>query len=225
LASTIGAAVERANLIDRVQRAHAELLESYDRTLEGWSRALELRDSETQGHSRRVSEITVRVARHMGIEGEELANIWRGALLHDIGKLGIPDAILSKTGPLTEKEWEVMRLHPVLAYDLLSSIPYLVGALHIPYCHHERWNGSGYPRGLRGEEIPLAARIFAVVDVWDAMRVDRPYGPALAIEKVVAYIKTEAGKAFDPAVVDAFFEVMAAAEKTPTVTPLRQATS
>ena len=221
LANTIGAAVERANLMERVQGAHAALLESYDRTLDGWSRALELRDKETEGHSRRVTELTVRIARHMGIEGDELANVRRGALLHDIGKMGIPDAILFKPGPLTDEEWQVMRLHPLFAYDLLASIPFLAGAVQIPYCHHERWDGNGYPRGLRGEEIPLGARIFAVADVWDAMRSDRPYSSAQPAETALATIEGEAGKAFDPAVVQAFQEVMGLDQRIK-VMPLRR---
>jgi hypothetical protein len=208
VASTIGAAFERSDLLDRIRRSHAELLEAYDRTLEGWSRALELRDRETEGHSRRVTDLTMKIARRMNVEGEELANIRRGALLHDIGKMGIPDAILSKPGPLTEEEWQVMRLHPFFAYDLLASIPYLANAVHIPYCHHERWDGTGYPRGLKGEEIPLAARIFAVADVWDAMRSDRPYSPAKPVDIVLATIEKEAGKGFDPAVVQAFLDVI-----------------
>ena len=225
VASTIGAAVERASLVERLRTAHGELLDAYDRTLEGWSRALELRDKETEGHSRRVTELTVRIARHMGIDGDELANVRRGALLHDIGKMGIPDAILSKPGPLTEEEWQVMRLHPLFAYDLLASIPFLAGAVQIPYCHHERWDGTGYPRGLQGEEIPLAARIFAVADVWDAMRSERPYSPAMPVETVLASIEEEAGKAFDPAVVWAFCEVMGVVDGRTTVTPLRQTSS
>ncbi|MFN2420358.1 MAG: HD domain-containing phosphohydrolase [Gemmatimonadota bacterium] len=208
VASTIGAAIERGDLLERIRRSHTELLEAYDRTLEGWSRALELRDRETEGHSRRVTDLTMKIARRMNIQGEELANIRRGALLHDIGKMGIPDAILSKPGPLTEEEWQVMRLHPLFAYDLLASIPYLANAIHIPYCHHERWDGTGYPRGLKAEEIPLAARIFAVADVWDAMRSDRPYSPAKPVDIVLATIENEAGKGFDPAVVQAFLDVI-----------------
>ena len=225
VASTIGAAIERSNLLDQIRQSHTELLDAYDRTLEGWARALELRDRETEGHSRRVTDLTMKIARRMNIEGEELANIRRGSLLHDIGKMGIPDAILSKPGPLTEEEWQVMRLHPFFAYDLLVSIPYLADAIHIPYCHHERWDGAGYPRGLRGEEIPLAARIFAVADVWDAMRSDRPYSPAKPVETVLATIEQDAGKAFDPAVVQAFFEVIGKSGKAANEAPLIRASS
>jgi CHASE3 domain sensor protein len=188
--------------------ANAALAVAYDATLEGWARALELRDRETEGHARRVVEMTLRLAEAAGIEGDELAHVQRGALLHDIGKIGIPDEILMKPGPLTPQEWAVVRRHPVLAYEMLSPVDFLRPALDIPYCHHERWDGSGYPRGLKGEEIPLSARLFAVVDVWDALRSERPYRPAWSEERVRAHIASLAGTHFEPAVVALFLAVM-----------------
>ncbi|RME12466.1 MAG: GAF domain-containing protein, partial [Ardenticatenia bacterium] len=200
-------AIETAQLFEDLQRSNVELSLAYDATIEGWARALELRDEETEGHSQRVTEMTLLLARAMGIQGEDLVHIRRGALLHDIGKMGIPDSILLKPGPLTDEEWEIMRQHPVLAYKLLSPIPFLRPALDIPYCHHEKWDGTGYPRGLKGEEIPLAARIFAVVDVWDALLSDRPYRKGWPPEKVYAFIQEQAGKHFDPKVVDVFLKL------------------
>jgi putative nucleotidyltransferase with HDIG domain/PAS domain S-box-containing protein len=197
-------AIDNASLFTGLQRSNEDLVLAYDRTIEGWSRALDLRDKETEGHSLRVTEMAVRLARLMGMADEELVHVRRGALLHDIGKVGIPDSILLKQGPLSEEEWDIMKRHPVLAYELLSPIDYLHPALDIPYCHHERWDGSGYPRGLKGEQIPLSARIFAVVDVWDALNSDRPYRPAWPEEKVRQTIAAESGTHFDPRVVEAF---------------------
>jgi len=208
LAGQAAVAIDNAALFDGLQRSHIELALAYDTTLEGWTRALDLRDKETEGHTQRVTQMTLRLARAMGIPESELPHIYRGALLHDIGKMGIPDSILLKPGPLTPEEWEVMRRHPVYAYELLSPIAYLKPSLDIPYCHHEKWDGSGYPRGLKGEEIPLAARIFSVVDVWDALRSARPYRPAWPEEKVVEYIREQAGKHFDPRVVDTFLSIV-----------------
>ncbi len=201
-------AMESAALFKNLERSNFDLLMAYNTTLEGWSRALELRDAETEGHSERVTEMTLRLARAMGISGEKLIHIRHGALLHDIGKMGIPDSILYKPGPLNDEEWEVMQKHPVYAYRLLSPIPYLRPALEIPYCHHERWQGQGYPRGLKGEQIPLAARIFAVVDVWDALSKDRPYRKAWPPEKVRRYLQEQAGIQFDPKVVEAFLRML-----------------
>lgn len=189
------------------QRSTVELLEAYDATIEGWSRALDLRDKETEGHTQRVAKMTERLAREMGVHQDELIQIRWGALLHDIGKLGIPDNILLKPGPLTEKEWKLMRMHPQYAFDMLSPISYLKQAIDIPYCHHEKWNGTGYPRGLHGTQIPLSARIFAVVDMWDAMRSDRPYRKSWSKEKTAKEIKSLAGTQFDPRVVDTFLHV------------------
>ncbi|MGD8352175.1 MAG: PAS domain-containing protein, partial [Nitrospirota bacterium] len=205
LATQLAIAIDSAALFEDLQRSNFELSLAYDATIEGWSRALDYRDKETKGHSQRVTETTVAIARAMGMGDEELVHIRRGALLHDIGKLGVPDAILFKPGRLDEEEWEVMKRHPVLAQELLSPIDYLVPAIEIPYCHHEKWDGSGYPRGLKGREIPLGARIFAVVDVWDALSSDRPYRPAWPEEKVLGYLRERAGKDFDPEVVEAFF--------------------
>jgi HD-GYP domain-containing protein (c-di-GMP phosphodiesterase class II) len=190
--------------VSELEAAHAELARAYDETLEGWVRALDLRDQETEGHSQRVTTMTVRLAQAVGfVEGEQVA-IRRGALLHDIGKLGIPDSILLKPGPLAEDEWEVMRRHPVYAYEMLSPIAYLRDSLDIPYCHHEKWDGTGYPRGLRGGGIPLTARLFAVVDVWDALSSDRPYRTAWSAARVRDHLREQAGLHFDPDVVSVF---------------------
>ncbi len=191
-----------------LEQANVELAEAYDTTLEGWSRALELRDQETDGHTRRVTDMTLRLARAMGLPESEVVHLRRGALLHDIGKMAIPDGILLKPGPLTSKEWALMRHHPVYAHELLAPIRFLEPALAIPYCHHERWDGSGYPRGLKGEEIPLAARLFAVVDAWDALRSERPYHRALPETEVRAQIRSLAGTHFDPTVVGAFLAML-----------------
>ncbi len=201
-------AVDNAVMFNDVERSNTELVLAYESTLEGWSRALDYRDKETEGHSKRVTDITVTIARAMGLNDDELVNVRRGALLHDIGKLGVPDNILLKPGKLTDEEWTIMKKHPAIAHDLLSPIPFLKKALDIPYCHHEKWNGAGYPRGLKGEEIPLAARIFSVVDVWDALRSDRPYRPAWSKEKTMEYILQEVGAAFDPKVVEAFISAV-----------------
>ncbi|MFH2011714.1 MAG: PAS domain S-box protein [Pseudomonadota bacterium] len=207
LATQAAIAVDNAELFDDLQKSNIDLLHAYDDTLEGWSKALDLRDKETEGHSQRVTEMTLRLADQMGIRNRELVNVRRGALLHDIGKMGIPDPILLKPGALNKEEWEIMHKHPVYAYELLTPISYLRPALDIPYCHHEKWDGTGYPRGLKGKHIPLAARIFAVVDVWDALCSERPYRPAWPEEKVHEHIKEQTGKHFDPKVVEAFLEL------------------
>jgi PAS domain S-box-containing protein/putative nucleotidyltransferase with HDIG domain len=204
LAGQAAIAIENASLLEDLQRSNLELMLAYDATLEGWSRALDLRDRETEGHTQRVAELALRLARTMGVPAERLEHVRRGALLHDIGKMGIPDGILLKPGPLTEVEWQVMRMHPVYARDLLYPITYLRQAIDIPYCHHEKWDGTGYPRGLKGEEIPLPARIFAVVDVWDALLSDRPYRTAWPKEKALGYLREQSGRHFDPNVVDVF---------------------
>lgn len=204
LAGQAAIAIENAWLFNDLQRSNVELTLAYDATIEGWARALDLRDRETKGHSRRVTEMTVCLGQAMGMSEAALAHVRRGALLHDIGKMGIPDHILLKPGPLTDEEWEVMRRHPVYAYEMLSPIAYLLPALDIPYCHHEKWDGSGYPRGLRGEQIPLSARIFALVDVWDALCSDRPYRRAWPKEKAREHIKSLAGTHFDRDVVELF---------------------
>jgi putative nucleotidyltransferase with HDIG domain len=197
-------AVRTSELAD----ANFRLNQAYTATIEGWSRALDLRDEETQGHSKRVTELTLRLARSFGLTEGELTNIERGALLHDIGKMAVPDHILRKPGPLTDKEWEIMRLHPVHAHEMLSPITFLLPALEIPFCHHEKWDGTGYPSGLKGEEIPLFARLFAIVDVWDALCSDRPYRQAWATERVLDHLRNLSGTHFDPAVVQAFLALM-----------------
>ena len=173
---------------------------------QGWSRALDLRDKETEEHTLRVTNLTLQLAQAFDISHVELKHIKHGALLHDIGKMGIPDNILRKAGELSDDEWVMMRQHPQLAYEMLSPIAYLLPALDIPYCHHEKWDGTGYPRGLKGEEIPLAARLFAVVDVFDALTSDRPYRPAWAKNKAIEYIRQKAGSHFDPSVVEVFLD-------------------
>ena len=181
IAEVSAIAIDNVTLFQNLQRSNRDLQQAYDTTLEGWARALELRHQETKDHSTRIVHWVTRMGKMFGLEGEDLVNMKRGALLHDIGKMGIPDSILNKTGPLVSDEWVIMKKHPQLAYDMLYPIPYLRLALDIPYCHHEWWDGSGYPRGLKGEEIPLAARIFTVVDIWDALTQDRKY--RLGIER------------------------------------------
>jgi len=195
-----------------LKRVTSDLIIAYDSTLEGWSHALELREQETAGHSRRVVELTLNVAKQLGVSDEDLIQIERGALLHDIGKMGIPDSILLKPGPLTEEEWVVMKQHPIYAYNLLSKIDYLKPALDIPYSHHERWDGSGYPQGLTGKDIPFAARIFAVIDIWDALSSDRPYRLAWKRENILAYIRDLSGKQLDPEIVDVFLKIVESEE-------------
>lgn len=212
LARAIGdqaaSAIRRAALRAQTVRDAIELARAYDATLEGWSRALDLRDNETEGHTQRVTEMTVRLARLSGFDDEQLVHIRRGALLHDIGKMGISDAILLKPGPLTDHEWEIMRRHADYAQMLLAPIEYLTSALDIPYCHHEKWDGTGYPRGLKGETIPLVARLFAVVDVWDAMTSKRPYRDALPPDRVREHIRAHRGTHFDPQVVELFLKTI-----------------
>ena len=206
LAGQIAIAIDNISLFDDLQRTNVDLTLAYDATIEGWAHALELKDMETEGHSRRVVKMTMDLARIMGISGEKLAHVRRGALMHDIGKMGIPDSILLKSGKLSDDEWEIMRQHPVYALNWLSRIQYLEPALEIPYSHHERWDGTGYPRGIKGEQIPLAARIFAVVDVWDALTADRPYRKAWSNKKALDHIQKESGKHFDPQVVEVFLK-------------------
>ncbi len=197
-------AIDNAQLFEDLQRKNRELEEAYQATLEGWVSALDMRDKETEGHTQRVTILTQRLARFMGVSGDDLIHITRGALLHDIGKMAIPDSILLKPGPLTEEERELIKQHPRFAYEMLKRIEFLHPALDIPYCHHEKWDGSGYPRGLKGEEIPLAARIFPVVDVWDALTSDRPYRKGMPLDEVKERIRADAGRHFDPQVVEAF---------------------
>jgi putative nucleotidyltransferase with HDIG domain len=201
IASQAAVAIENAQLVEALQ-------ESYESTLEGWAAALDLRDKETEGHSQRVTWLAMQLAQAIGMSKEDLSYLRQGALLHDIGKMGVPDSILHKHGPLTDQEKAIMRQHPINAYNMLYPITHLRPALDIPYCHHEKWDGSGYPRCLRGDEIPLAARIFTIIDVWDALRSNRPYRKAWSVKKTITYIQKEAGKSFDPAIVQRFVEVI-----------------
>jgi putative nucleotidyltransferase with HDIG domain len=215
LAGQTAIAVDSASLFTNLQLSNTELFNAYDSTIEGWSHALDLRDKETEGHTQRVTEMTMTLARAMGITEEELVHVRRGALLHDIGKMGVPDHILLKPDKLTDEEWVAMRKHPIFAFELLSPIAYLRPALDIPYCHHEKWDGSGYPRGLKGEQIPLTARLFAIIDVWDALLSDRPYRQGWSKEKVTKHIKSLSGTHFDPQVVDVFMQMFKVEEMHP----------
>jgi len=201
-------AIDNAQLVTDLKSSNTELMLAYDTTIMGWSSALDLRDRETEGHTQRVTKATLRLAQAMGVNELDLVQIRRGALLHDIGKMPIPDRILLKPDSLDEEEWEIMRQHPENARKLLSSIAYLKPALNIPYYHHEKWDGTGYPEGISGESIPLEARIFAVVDVWDALRSKRRYRDAWSDHKVRTYIRDQAGKHFDPRVVKVFDELI-----------------
>jgi putative nucleotidyltransferase with HDIG domain len=192
-------------LVYDLRQANQELSAAYDSALQGWSSALELRDHDTEKHTTRVTEHLVSLARYMGIPEGEIVHYRRGALLHDVGKMAVPDSILQKAGPLSDQEWEIMRQHPIYAYVMLRKIPFLQKALDIPYCHHEKWDGSGYPRGLMKKQIPLSVRIFSVLDAWDALRYDRPYRRAWPKEKVLEFIAAQSGKDFDPEVVKLFF--------------------
>ena len=192
---------------DQLESMHQELLVSYQKTIEGWVSALDLRDQETEGHTQRVTLKSVELAHAIGISDAELDHVRMGALLHDIGKLGIPDSILLKPGTLTVEEWKVMKMHTVYAHQWLTPIDFLKSAINIPYCHHEKWDGSGYPRGLKGEEIPIYARLFAIVDVWDALCSDRPYRAAMSEPEVLEYIKNDSGKHFDPSLVKIFISL------------------
>jgi len=210
----LGIAVDvtaRERAMTDLEATNRALTNAYDSTLEGWVRALDLRDRETEGHTKRVTKLTVELARRVGVPEDELVHVRRGALLHDIGKIGIPDAVLRKPGPLDEDEWKLMRQHPVWAHEMISAVDFLQPALDIPYCHHERWDGEGYPRGLAGESIPLSARVFAVIDVWDALRSDRPYSEAWDEDRVLAHLREQAGGQFDPAVVEEFLGMLAEA--------------
>ncbi|MBN1303433.1 MAG: GAF domain-containing protein [Anaerolineales bacterium] len=208
LAGQAAIAIDNAELFTDLQRSNTDLMLAYDITLEGWANALELKDKDTEGHTRRVVELTISMAQSVGVKDEDLVYMRWGAILHDIGKIGVPDEILLKPASLTEEEMDVIRKHPVFAYDMLSPISYLRHAVDIPYCHHEKWDGSGYPRGLQGAQIPLAARIFSLVDVYDALTSDRPYRPAWSREKVVAYIREQTGKQFDPSLVGSFIDLV-----------------
>jgi putative nucleotidyltransferase with HDIG domain len=200
--------MDHVDMLDNLKRSNRELALAYDETIKGWAQALELREKEDRGHAERVSELSVRLASAMGMSGETLDNMRRGAFLHDIGKMAVPDSILYKTGPLNNEEWVTMRQHPTVGYRMLSSIDYLKPALDVVYCHHEKWDGSGYPRGLKAYEIPLSARIFAVIDVWDALTNDRPYRLAWPTSETRAYMKDQVGKHFDPGVIETFLKIV-----------------
>jgi len=208
LARQAAIAIDNASLFEDLQRSNLDLVMAYDATIEGWSRALDLRDRETEGHTQRVADMTERLAVRMGMGEAALVHIRRGALLHDIGKMGIPDRILLKPTTLNEEEWTIMRQHPGLAYEMLHPIAYLRPAIDIPYCHHEKWDGTGYPRGLKAEQIPAAARVFAIADVWDALTSDRPYRQAWSKEKAAEHIRFQSGANFDPQVVDHFLQLL-----------------
>lgn len=204
---------EVPRLVHLVEQLRAELRVAYDDIIAGWARALDLRDQQGEGHTARVAGLTVKLGRLLGVSDEALVHVYRGALLHDIGTMLVPDSILLKPGRLTDEEWQIVRRHPVYAYAILSPISHLRPALEIPYCHHEKWDGSGYPRQIRGDQIPLAARIFSVVDVWDALCSDRPYRQAWTREEAREYVSEHIGKDFDPQVVEMFLSVDVEAEE------------
>ena len=207
LAIRAAIAIENAAIFNELHRSNSELIMAYDTTIEGWGYALEMRDEETQGHTQRVANMTKEMAKKYGMRDDQLVHVIRGALLHDIGKMAISDSILMKDGPLTEEERELMQKHPVHAMEMLLPIPYLQPALNIPYCHHERWDGSGYPRGLKGTQIPLAARIFALADTWDALINVRRYHEAWSVKEVCKHIQSQSGKHFDPELVEIFLQM------------------
>jgi len=208
LAGQAAMAIDAGQSFEDLQQAHLELALAYETTIEGWAGALDLRDRETANHTLRVAELTMALARAAGISEADLVHIRRGALLHDIGKMAIPDSILLKRESLTLPEIEVMKKHPGFARDLLAPIAYLRPALDIPYCHHEHWDGTGYPRGLRGEAIPLAARLFAVVDVWDALRSERPYREGWTEARALEHLRSLSGTHLDPGAVELFTRMM-----------------
>jgi PAS domain S-box-containing protein len=207
MAEQAAIAIDNAVLFEDLQRSNVELTLAYDATIEGWSHALDLRDRETEGHTRRVTDATLRMARIIGIPETELVHVRRGCLLHDIGKMAIPDGILLKPGPLSEEEWVTMRRHPAFAFELLSPINFLRPTMDIPYCHHEKFDGSGYPRGLKADHIPLAARIFTLVDVWDALRSDRPYRKAWPDDRIRDHMLSLANIHFDPDILRPFLDL------------------
>jgi len=209
LAHQISLAIANARLFESITLAGVELAAAYDATIEGWALTMEMRDEETFDHLQRVVALTLKISHALGFSEPDLVHVKRGALLHDIGKMVVPDSILRKPGPLDENEWSIMRAHPQHAKEFLEGIEYLRPALDIPYCHHERWDGTGYPRGLEGDAIPLSARIFAIVDVFDALTSDRPYRDAWTVERALEYIREQSGLHFDPRVVDAFLVAIA----------------
>ena len=208
LADRAAQAINNALLFGELEKAKVELAAVYESTIEGWLQVLEMRGHETQGHTIRVVELTLRLAVAMGLSDQELQDLRRGVLMHDIGKMGVPDSVLHKTSPLTDEEWGIFRKHPQFAYNMLRPISYLRNSLDIPYCHHENWDGTGYPRGLRGEDIPLAARIFSVVDIFDALTSERSFRRGWSNEKALEYIQGQSGKHLDPRIVEMFVKLM-----------------
>jgi putative nucleotidyltransferase with HDIG domain len=219
LAGQAAIAIENASLLTELQHTHFELTLAYDTTIEGWARALDLRDRDTEDHTQRVAAAAVKLARRLGMANTALVHVRRGAMLHDIGKMAIPDNILLKNGPLSADEWQEVRRHPQYAYELLSPIPYLAECLDIPRYHHERWDGSGYPFGLKGKEIPLAARLFALIDVFDALTARRPYRPGWDPKLAREYVQQEAGKLFDPEITTEFMRMLDAGEMSYPLVP------
>jgi response regulator RpfG family c-di-GMP phosphodiesterase len=208
LAKQAATAIDNARMFAELQRSNAEMRLAYDAAIEAWARALDMRYKEAEGHTQRVTDLTIRLAHEMGLSASRREHLRRGALLHDIGKVAVPEAILMKPGPLTEDEWQIVRKHPEHAHQILAPIQFLLPALDIPFCHHEHWDGTGYPRGLRGDQIPLSARLFAVVNVWDTLCSGRPYRLAWPPERVREHIRERAGTQFDPTVVEAFLTMM-----------------
>lgn len=196
-----------------LERSESELRKNYDLTLDAWAKVLEYRDNETEGHSRRLAELSTNLARVLNLGEKEIVHIRRGALLHDIGKLAIPDSILLKPGLLTPEERKTMEQHPIFARQMLEQVSFLEPSIDVIYCHHERWDGKGYPQGLKGQQIPLSARIFTIVDQWDALRSDRPYRAAWTVEQTISYIRENAGVIYDPSLVESFLSLVEA--KTP----------
>jgi HD-GYP domain-containing protein (c-di-GMP phosphodiesterase class II) len=215
IAGQTAIAIVHVTQFHNIRRLNAELLKSYESTLEGWARVLEFKDHETKGHSDRVTQMAINLGKAMGLSSEELIHLRRGAVLHDIGKLCIPEEILFKDGPLDEAEWDIMKQHPIYAQEFIADIQFLQPVTNILLFHHERWDGSGYPFGLKNKQIPLAARIFMVIDVWDALSFDRPYRKAWPAEKVHQYLQENAGILFDPEVIDVFLELLSQQNRIP----------
>ena len=213
VANTAAIVLQNAELVDHLNQSNLDLIAAYDKTLEGWVHALDLRDHETEGHSKRVSAMTAELAIEFGLSAEQIVHLKRGALLHDLGKMGVPDNILHKPGKLDPEEWKIMRMHTIYARDMIQAISYLKKAVDIPYCHHEKWDGTGYPQGLKGEDIPFGARLFSVVDVYDALLSDRDYRAAMKMEVVLEYIRANSGSHFDPQVAKVFLAMLARKEK------------
>jgi putative nucleotidyltransferase with HDIG domain len=204
------------DLLEYLKSLHRHLAETCEATIQGWILALELHDGESRSHAFRVTEMAEKLALKLDISESDVVHIRHGALLHDIGKLGVPGSILKKSGPLTDDEWQIMKKHPVFAYELLAPIKFLQPALDIPYYHHEKWDGSGYPNGLKRDHIPLAARIFAVVDVWDALRSNRPYRTQTWSErKIISHIRQQSGRHFDPHISEIFIRLLEESHRDP----------